>query len=325
MKRLLIILLLISNIGWSQSAEKKTVQSVSKYSVPLDKNTKERTDTETTSTGSNQDSFNYYYSQYLNSESSNKDYQSLLSAYRMNPNYSELYFEMAKYYELSNETLNKRAFCEKLKATKLTPSLREYAYNTLMSVEQNGILVTYGENDTYPIWVLQTIEGIRTDIKILNFDLMMNQTYRTRIAKEFGLNFAKSYSKNINILADVATRNSSKPIYFALTVSHLVLKDLKKNLFSTGLAFKYSKSSFNNIPLLKQNWESKFTKNYVSVTFNPALSRRMNLNYVLPMIQLAEYYKENNMESQYQSIKLKILAIAKNAGREEQIKKMLND
>ena len=105
MKRLLIILLLISNIGWSQSAEKKTVQSVSKYSVPLDKNTKERRDTETTSTGSNQDSFNYYYSQYLNSESSNKDYQSLLSAYRMNPNYSELYFEMAKYYELSNETL----------------------------------------------------------------------------------------------------------------------------------------------------------------------------------------------------------------------------
>ena len=37
------------------------------------------------------------------------------------------------------------------------------------------------------------------------------------------------------------------------------------------------------------------------------------------------YFKENNMESQYQSIKLKILAIAKNAGREEQIKKMLND
>lgn len=325
MKRLLLLLLLISNFGWSQSSEKQTTQPVSKYSVTLNKNTKERSDAQNLELDFDKNSFNFYYSNYLNSQATDKDYQSLLMAYQLNPTFSELYFELAKFYEFSGNTLNKKVFCEKLKVAKLTPALREYAYNTLMSVEKNGILVTYGENDTYPIWVLQTTENVRTDVKILNFDLLMNTKYRTRVATENGLVFAKSYSKNIQILQDVATKNANKPIYFALTVSHLVLQDLKKNLYSTGLTLKYSSNNYDNLPVLKQNWETGFAKTYLINPANPALSKQMNLNYVLPMILLATYYKENNMETSYKAIKQQILAIAKNAGKEEAIKKILND
>ncbi|KAA5537061.1 DUF2723 domain-containing protein [Taibaiella lutea] len=48
----------------------------------------------------------------------------------------------------------------------------DHAYNMLMSCDKNAILITYGDNDTYPLWYLQEIEGIRTDIRIINYNLL---------------------------------------------------------------------------------------------------------------------------------------------------------
>lgn len=49
---------------------------------------------------------------------------------------------------------------------------RDHAYNMLMTCDKNAILITYGDNDTYPLWYLQEIEGIRTDVRIINYNLL---------------------------------------------------------------------------------------------------------------------------------------------------------
>ncbi|KWW30949.1 MAG: formate-dependent nitrite reductase, membrane component [bacterium P3] len=48
---------------------------------------------------------------------------------------------------------------------------RDFANNYLRSVNRNGILITFGDNDTFPLWYAQEVEGTRTDVRILNYTL----------------------------------------------------------------------------------------------------------------------------------------------------------
>ena len=267
----------------------------------------------------------YHYANYVNSNYATSEISELDRAYQVADDKSIYYADYIAHFELVGNKSKKSEFCHLLnKSGIVSEGVLAYNYNVLMSIEENGILFVNGSDDTYPIWIHQQ-NKIRTDITILNTDLLGDDSYRKKKMLELGITEELNYNADRKAyMKSIAKNNPQKPIYFGLTVSPALIKEIKAELYLTGLALKYSRSTIENIPILQGNWENKFNTLSLNKEHTNSTVRKMNMNYMLPLLLLSETYNSQGNESQAVLCNNLAINLAKEGGKEKVIKQYLD-
>lgn len=130
----------------------------------------------------------------------------------------------------------------------------DYSYNILQSCAPNAILFTNGDNDTFPLWYLQDVEGVRRDVKVVNLSLLNTSWYILQMKNNDPYNVG-----TININLSDEQIEQVRPVQWEAQQVTIPLPDPEKN--KTDL---YEKYNVNDSSVIKAG--------KITFTMNPTLN-----------------------------------------------------
>jgi hypothetical protein len=227
----------------------------------------------------------------------------MFKAYELGPDRPEILDELVAYYEIQRDTVNSGKICRKwFESRDISPGILNWNYNVLASLDSNSILITNGDNDTYPAWILQYVQNFRKDIIVLNINLILIERYRNKLLAEKNIKTitpdtsAKDYIHyRGSILKQIVKNSNGRNVYFSFTLTPQFYEDIKDKTYMIGLAFKYSEKDFDNMAYLINNYEKNWLLDYLKSDFTNDLSvsvvDQINTNYLPVFAKLYNHYK----------------------------------
>lgn len=278
-------------------------------------------------------SFEYYYlSAFTNGSDFDEKFEMIKKAYEADPSRVELHEEFALHYEIKRELSKRKAYNIKwYQSNIISPHLLAINYNVLMSLEDNAIIYTNGDNDTMPLWLLQDALGVKPNVTVINVSLINLPDYRRKLLKGLGIAEEKSKEMKTDVPSMLAffDKETKLPQHVVITLRESLYEDVKSDLYMVGLSSKYSKRRFDNLSTLAKNVEQNFNLNHIDDFFSylsaQSTVRHHMGSYLAPLMRLQSYYKEKGFTEKEKNMKHTLLKVAKRCGRSEEVEKWLSE
>ncbi|MHB9142064.1 MAG: hypothetical protein ACYC25_09335 [Paludibacter sp.] len=271
----------------------------------------------------------YFLEAYINGSYTPVGSENIMKAQAINPFATLILPDLLNHYEFENDKANIELTCKKwFESNEMPQEILITAYNNLISLDPNAILIVYGDNDTYPSWILQNVQKIRPDVMVLNISLALIDPYRERLFKEYGipqLSFQNNSDRTTQTIVKHLIENvHNKSIYISVYASQDIYKDYVDKMYLTGMSFKYSEKPFDNLAVLQNNFENKFMLDFLKLNFyyNYAQSvvNQMNSGYLVVFLKLYEHYLLCGETVKAQNVKELAITVSKNAGNNDWLK-----
>lgn len=277
--------------------------------------------------------FEYYLLKGMNSDEPESS-SAFIKAYELDPERDEIYGKLLVHYVFSSEEealieISKRM----IEANIYSNSNMMWNYNALQSIDKNGLIVTNGDMDSMPKWVLQYGLGIRQDVLVANrWMLAYSDEYRKSIFSKANLtdpnkNRAdfKTTADYVDYLTKEILTKTSRPVYMSTGtgIDFFRKYQLDDYMYVVGNAIKYSEADFNNTRVIRENFENKFYMEYLLQNFqshpqDEVVKTRMNLTYLPGLIHMRDHYTKTN-NSKIEWYAKYIDRITTDSGRKEEV------
>ena len=209
------------------------------------------------------------------------------------------------------------------------PQQLNFAYNELASAEKNAIIFMGGCFDLYGVRVLQSVKDQFNDKKIIMYPFLTDSFSIDKVTEELGIpkyrkakndtisysspgDFMKSYSRELKGVIEHFAKYSNRPIYFTITMDEMAKNALKDNLHSEGLLMRYSSKPYDNLAVMRRNFENVYLMDYLRESFypqtlavsafDPKVNEGLNLYYVPALKALLQFYKESEDHNHYDKL-----------------------
>ncbi len=203
---------------------------------------------------------------------------------------------------------------------------RDYAYNMLAPLAPNSFVFTNGDNDTFPLWYIQQVEGFRKDVRVVNLSLLNTDWYIRQLRDEEPKVPIQLDDATVRILGRGAVQDETgriiytnqfmvhhileqdavgadtwkKQPYFAVTVPERM--GLEKYFTLEGLVSRVNRDTTQGEIDVQKVEESLYKKflyrglfdadgNYVTNVYKDENSATLSRNYAAAHMQLAFTYR----------------------------------
>ncbi|MEM1216432.1 MAG: SUMF1/EgtB/PvdO family nonheme iron enzyme [Bacteroidota bacterium] len=276
------------------------------------------------------DSFEAKYLLFADSPFEAKRYDLMLEAYAIDPERVIIFHNLLHYYKVTGDEAGVAEAAQKLhRSNWYVKGIIDWNYNVLQSVAPDAILLTFGDNDTYPAWMLQATKGIRTDVDVFNIHLLLyDADYRKTALASIGLTDLElpadqDFSQQLTTVVQQLATQTGRFVHLGITASRAQEDRLAEQLFLTGLAFVFSEQPLNNLPTLARNVEERFVLDDLryDLTYDQqeAMVNYLNLNYLPALTMLHDWYLKTGKNAKATEMKELAYTIADRADRNDYV------